>query len=329
MNERSPPHASSSSAEQGSAEAEHAPSPVPIRWRLALALLRRLPQGALSRLAGWLAERRIPRPLRAPIIGGFARIVGADPDEAEAPPEEYPSISAFFTRRLRRGARSWPADPRLPTSPVDGVVGQVGAVRAGTLFQAKGMSYELSGLLASAGDEAAFEDGWFITLYLSPRHYHRIHAPVTGAVRYARAVPGGLLPVNEAAVAGVPRLFPRNERLVVRIHSREGGDVTVVAVGAFNVGRISTSFDEGWGRADGRGVTNVRGRDGPEERRYDAGISVKRGDELMAFHLGSTVVLLFSPDAAVGGRLHPGLVAGREIRLGAPLFVAPSADGGP
>lgn len=302
-----------------------------------MALLARLPQGLLSRCTGWIAERRLPRPLRRPVIGAFARAVGADLTEAEREPREYPSVSAFFTRRLRPGVRDWPADPAVPASPVDGIVGQVGRVQAGRALQAKGVDYGVGALLADPSAAGAFESaeeafggGWFVTLYLSPRHYHRIHAPVGGVVREARAVPGALLPVNDAAVRLVPGLFPRNERLVALIDAggghagegRSGGEghaVAVVAVGAFNVGRISAAFDPEWGRPGGRGVTN-RGRStGLELRRYDPPVPVTRGQELMAFHLGSTVVLLFGPGHPER-TLHPSLVPGREIRLGAPLF---------
>lgn len=252
------------------------------------------------------------------VVRTFARTVGADLSEAAEAAHAFPSVSAFFTRRLRPGSRSWPPDPAVPASPVDGIVGQVGRIRQGRAIQAKGMEYGVDELLDSPVEGARFGAGWFVTLYLSPRHYHRIHAPVYGEVRVARALPGSLLPVNDAAVRRIPRLFPRNERLVAHLAARGGGEVAVVAVGAFNVGRISASFDPDWGGPGGRGVTNRPGRI-REERAYEPPVPVERGGELMAFHLGSTVVLLLDEDVAGRGP-HPDLVPGREIRLGAPLF---------
>lgn len=257
-----------------------------------------------------------------------------DLSESAAPPEAYPTLSAFFSRPLRPGVRTFPADPRVPVSPVDGIVGACGRIERGTVVQAKGFPYPVAELLgdAVAAPEGAgwaerFEGGSFVTIYLSPRHYHRIHAPIPGRIVAARAIPGRLLPVNLPAVRTVRDLFPRNERLVTLMGSDEM-EVAVVAVGATNVGRISVTYDAGWNGGDGRGVTNRRGRREREERRYaepqpagfDAPPVVQRGDEIMAFHLGSTVVLLAAPPN--GGRVEPAspLREGAEIRLGTPIF---------
>jgi phosphatidylserine decarboxylase len=214
-------------------------------------------------------------------------------------------------------------------SPVDGVVGAVGRVESGELLQAKGRAYTVAELLDDADQGARFEGGAYVTLYLAPRHYHRIHAPLGGGIGWARHVPGRLLPVNRPAVARIDRLFPRNERLVAVIEPRAGaaevgaaealagesvgrpgpGAVAVVAVGAFNVGRITADFDE-------RLVTNRRGA-GAETHEYDPPLGVDRGEGLMAFHLGSTVVLLFERPV----ELAPALSRGGEIRLGDALTI--------
>ena len=301
------------------------------RWRLLLRLLQRLPQGALSRATGALADVPLPRVLRGPVIGGFARVVGVDQGEVAGSPRDFPSVGAFFVRRLRDGVRSWPDDPRVLASPVDGVVGALGEIREGTVLQAKGMPYQVADLLAHPAspdlDARRLEGGRYLTLYLSPRHYHRIHAPASGGLVRAQAIPGRLLPVNEPAIQGIPRLFPRNERLVLWMEV-EGALLALVAVGAFNVGRISVSFDEEWNGPGGKGVTNRPGRQGEGSRNYAPPLSLARGDEVAAFHLGSTVVLLVGPDAE--GRvpgLAPHLRAGDEIRLGDPLTVRSTGPG--
>src|SRR5690606_22162738 len=142
-------------------------------------------------------------------------------------------------------------------SPVDGATGQVGRIRSGRVLQAKGRWYSIAELIGDALEAERYEGGSFVTLYLSPRDYHRIHAPCDGAIAYARHIPGALLPVNAAAVAHVPDLFPRNERLLCAIDGPLGR-VTVVAVGAYNVGRISAAFDPDWraGEGETRWVTN-------------------------------------------------------------------------
>lgn len=288
-----------------------------MHWRAVLRLLGRLPQGTLSRGLGVLADTPIPRPMRPAVLRAFAKAVGIDVSEAEQPLAEYPSINAFFVRKLRAGARSWPADPGL-ASPVDGIVGQVGRISDGRLIQAKGLGYSAADLLGAAGEAERFEGGWFVTIYLSPRHYHRIHAPVGGVIPAARYVPGALFPVNDPAVRHVRDLFARNERLLAHIDGPLGR-VTLVAVGAYNVGRISAAFDDAWG-ANGDGaarpwITN-RTESLPRERAYQPAKPIGRGDELMAFHLGSTVVLLTEPDRMA---LEDRCVPGREVRLGALL----------
>lgn len=282
-------------------------------WRVTLALLARLPQGLLSRLVGGVADVPLPRPLRRPVLGAFARAVGIDVGEAARPLDAYRSVNDFFVRRLRDGARSFPDDPRVLASPVDGVVGAVGTIERGRALQAKGRRYAVEDLLRDDALAAAVEGGLFLTIYLSPRHYHRIHTPLPARVTAARHVPGRLFPVNAPAVEWVDDLFVVNERLIVHLDSGLG-PVAVVAVGAYNVGRISAAFDPAWAGDAGTSVTN-RGSPPPATRDYDPSLPLSAGDELMAFHLGSTVVLLTAP----GPALRPGVTPGLEVRAGQPL----------
>ncbi|MEX2465748.1 MAG: archaetidylserine decarboxylase [Gemmatimonadota bacterium] len=296
------------------------PAKIGVGWKLTLAGLERLPQGLLSRMVGRLADIPVPRFLRRPLYGGFARMVGIDLDEVERPLVAFATFDAFFVRKLREGVHDWPSDPSVLTSPVDGVVGACGTIDEGTAIQAKGRSYRVSELLGDEEQAAAYGGGLFLTLYLSPRHYHRIHTPTEGRVTSARHLPGLLLPVNEAAVALVDQLFARNERLCCTVDGPLGS-IAVVAVGATNVGRITVSFDDEWGTV--RGVTNQGAQRRESGRRYQEPPAVGQGDELMAFHLGSTVVLLTEP----GLHLAPGLRAGREVRVGEPLARRPPDSG--
>jgi phosphatidylserine decarboxylase len=287
-------------------------------WRLILELLRRLPQAAMSRGFGQIADLRVPAPLRPMVLGGFARMVGIDLEEAEKKLEEYDSINDLFVRHLRSGVRHWPADDRAVGSPVDGVLGRSGAIAGGRLIQAKGRDYSAAALLDDDGAARRYDGGSFVTIYLSPRHYHRIHAPVGGGIVEAKHVPGALLPVNAPSVMHIRDLFPRNERVICTIVG-SGGHCAVVAVGAYNVGRISTAFDTAWLAANGRSVRN-RSASTSELRRYDPPRAIARGDEIMAFHLGSTIVLLF--EAAV--RLEADLEPGRELCLGQRIAQLPA-----
>ena len=284
--------------------------------RTVLRVLGRLPQGALSRVFGRLADTPLPRPLRRPVLGAFARAVGADLTECELPLEEYPSLNRFFVRRLKAGVRAWPSDPRAAGCPVDGVFGQVGRVTEGKLIQAKGRLYTLAGLLDDGAEWERFEGGAFATVYLSPRDYHRIHSPCDGVVARARHIPGALLPVNAPAVAHLPDLFARNERLLAYIDGPLGR-VAMVAVGAYNVGRISAAFDPAWNAPAGASswVTNRRGL-APSTKTYDPPIPLAHGEEIMTFHLGSTIVLVFEPGRV---ELGAGCVAGATVRLGSEI----------
>src|SRR5262245_44418029 len=123
----------------------------------------------LSLACGWLADRRVPAPLRAPLYGAYCRLTGADAAEAELPFSGYPSLSAFFVRRLRNGARPIEPSAEALASPCDGVLQQVGAVERGQLLQAKGRAYPVEELLAGAADARELEGGHAWTLYLGAR----------------------------------------------------------------------------------------------------------------------------------------------------------------
>jgi phosphatidylserine decarboxylase len=285
-------------------------------WRAMLRVLGRLPQGGLSRAFGMVADIPLPRAVRRPVLGSFARAVGADLGEAEHPLHMYPTLNQFFTRRLRPGVRRWPSRSEVAGCPVDGAAGQVGTITWGRIVQAKGRWYTAAELLADQAEAERYDGGVFATLYLSPRDYHRIHAPTDGLITRATHIPGALLPVNAAAVAHLPNLFARNERLICYLDGPLGR-IALVAVGAYNVGRISAAFDPRWNAPPGRSawVTNRREAEA-EGRSYEPAVRVRQGDEVMTFHLGSTVILLFEPDRV---EPDPALQAGRAVQLGMPL----------
>jgi len=248
----------------------------PYHWRALVALVSRLPQGPLSRAAGRLADIRLPGPLRRSVLSAFARMAGLDVSEAELPLADYPTLDAFFVRRLKPGLRPMPDDPDVVVSPVDGQLAELGQIEDGRLLQVKGIRYSVVDLLDDPGEAARYQGGLYVTIYLSPRDYHRIHAPCSGRLT--------------------------------------AGRLAVVAVAAFNVGRISSEFDPSWNGPRG-GVTNRRGVEAAT-RRYDPPIKIARCDELMVFHLGSTIVMLIEKGTA---QLKPDLQSGAPVRLGQPL----------
>ena len=276
--------------------------------RLLILLLSVLPKHALSRAAGWLASHTVPVGMRGAVYRGYSRLFGAKPEEAALPLEAYPSINAFFTRELKPGLR--PLAPQAIVSPVDAAVGAYGIVERDTLVQAKGRHYSLAALLGSKTLADRFEGGTYTTLYLSPKDYHRIHVPTSGAITTATYIPGELWPVNVAAVTHVADLFAVNERIVVMLEPAHGGHMAIVPVGATMVGMTRLVFDDLH--------TNARRRE-VQTRHYDPPVRLQAGDQLGHFEFGSTVVLVCSREA---GTIEP-LRLGDPVRMGQRIGVPP------
>lgn len=276
--------------------------------------LRLLPQRLLSRVVGGLTAWRAPGFLLRPAIARYARAFGADPAEAAEPFDAHRSFRSFFTRALRPGARPLAADPRALVSPCDGAVVLGSTLEDGTILQAKGVPYSLAELLGDDRRGATpaaprFVGGSALTVYLAPGDYHRFHWPWDGHVTEARHLPGDLWPVNPRAVAGVPRLFARNERVVLLGELSSGAAFAFVPVGALNVGsiRIHALPDLVTNRAFRRA----------SPLRTGLALPAERGQELGWFELGSSIVLLLGPgagrfaDLAPAAPLRVGLEIGR------------------
>lgn len=280
-----------------------------------------LPGHLLSRLVHWLARTEGGAGLRHAVMRWFIPHFGVDLSEAEEPDyRRYPSFNAFFTRRLRAGARPVDAAPQALVSPVDGTVSQCGAIVGGRVFQAKGRDYSVLELLGGDAARAArYQDGWFATIYLSPRDYHRIHAPLDARLAEMTLVPGRLFSVNPPTTRSVPYLFARNERVATRWDTAHGS-LDLVMVGALFVASIETVWHgEVTPREDDSGwvvESNTWMRE-PRTWRYGTGgapgVALAKGEELGRFNMGSTVILLMERD-----RLQPeaSLAPGAKLRLG-------------
>ena len=295
------------------------------RWTVRLQNL--LPRRSLTRLMGRLAAAR-GGPLTRAAVRAFARFYGVDMAEAADPRiEAYASFNDFFTRALRPDARPLADAPFV--CPVDGAISQFGAIDAGRIFQAKGHHYTATALLGGdAQAAAAFADGAFATLYLSPRDYHRIHMPCTGRLRRMVHVPGDLYSVNPATARTVPGLFARNERVVCLFDGVAGEAASagivgpgsgvfpfaLVLVGATIVGSMATVW---------HGIVNpprpgrVRAWDYPADGPGE--VHLARGAEMGRFLLGSTVVLLFPPGVI---DWNPAWAPGGAVRVGQAMGLA-------
>lgn len=243
-----------------------------------------LPKVFLTRVAGAFANARCGWLTRL-AIKYFIKFYNVNMSEAElCDYRQFATFNQFFTRRLKQQARVIDSNPTSLISPVDGTVAQLGAIDKDTLIQAKGRDYSLTALLGGCPERAkVFIDGHFATLYLSPKDYHRVHAPLNCQLIESIYVPGELFSVNATTSQQVPNLFARNERLVC-LFSNDDCPFFLVFVGATIVGSIKTSW---------AGTINPNRWRHPIRWQHDDSDTYrfKKGDELGAFELGSTVIV--------------------------------------
>ncbi len=264
------------------------------------------PGPVYSALVGLTARRRLPVPLRNAAYRAFARVTGAELAEAELDLRAYSSLGDLFARRLRPGLRPVCPDLDAVASPCDGVLAARGSCVDGALVQAKGKHYQLEDLVVDPTLAAELRGGDYATIYLSPRDYHRVHAPIDAHLVRYDYIPGALWPVNPNVATRRDRLLSRNERVVITLDAGHFGKVAVVMVGASGVGNIMLEHAP---------AASASWRAAGERRRVEVGVDVQKGDELGAFRLGSTVVVVFQPGKV---RLAD-LPIARVVRFGEPI----------
>jgi len=271
--------------------------------RLAAQTVRVLPRKRLSRALGRLTSARAPQPVVDAAVQAFVRFYDVDLTEVDMPDRGFRTFDEFFTRKLVQGARVVDPDPRAIVSPADGRIEDLGTISTTGDLIVKGQPYTAADLLGADGAAEAYEGGHYFIVYLSPRDYHRVHAPTCGSVQYVRYVPGTLYPVNRLGTDHIPQLFARNERLAIVQQGSVHGTVTTIMVGAIGVGRIGLSFDE---------VETNRGHE-PGVRSYaESPIPRDRGDELGVFHMGSTAIVMTPPECELQVVAAPGA----SVRMG-------------
>lgn len=254
--------------------------PIYLQW-----VLKCLPKRTISRWMGKMARKSWSRKL----IPIYIRYFQVDLTPVKKPIHEFENLLAFFIRELRSDMRPVAEGDHLIISPVDGTISQVGEIQEGKLFQAKGMTYSLEELLGHQKKYVqAFLGGRFITIYLSPRDYHRFHMPLDGRIVACAHLPGELYPVNPFVANYIKGLFVVNERLISYIDTMFCGKVAMVKIGATNVGSIKVSYDQNI-------ATNQKAK---KElcQTYEPAYRYKKGEELGWFEFGSTVILLFEPN---------------------------------
>jgi len=270
--------------------------------RIFIVLQYLLPKRALGRVVYRLTRTRV-KWLKNRLIRLFVRWFPVDLTEmAVDDPCAFASFNEFFIRDLKPGARPVDPDSRTVCCPADGVIQQLGRVESGQLLQAKGINYPLERLLDIDAEAAArFDGGQFLTIYLAPHNYHRVHAPSAGRVRQMNFVPGQLFSVNATTARHIRGLFARNERVAYYCADAQL-EYWLVFVGAMNVASISTAWSGE--------IVPERARRQTRYPHQDA-YALDRGDYCGHFNMGSTVIIVYPPGTVTW---NSDLRAGDEVR---------------
>mgnify|MGYP001226251998 CR=1 FL=1 len=220
-------------------------------------------------------------------------------------PKDFKTFNDFFIRELYDEARPIIDNTDTIISPVDGFVSSAGKIQQNKIFQAKKFDYSLDDLIATDLEQAeTYINGQYVTIYLAPFNYHRVHAPLDGQLLAARYIPGDLFSVNQATVDRVNGIFRRNERLVMHFRT-DYGPIVLVFVGALNVGSISTPWT-GEILPRKKGIVEAL-----DLSNYKS--NIKKGDLLGWFNMGSTVILLLPKNFC---KLNENLLKGNSLKMG-------------
>jgi phosphatidylserine decarboxylase len=265
-------------------------------------LTNRVPRQALTRLMGRFSKIRNPWICRLSIA--IWRMF-TDLDLSEAKKQSFDSLHDCFTRELLPGVRSIDSDPKVLSSPCDGIVGASGTVQCGEIFQAKGFPYRVEDLFGDPERAAPFMNGTYVTLRLTSSMYHRFHAPCAATIQHVTYLSGDTWNVNPIALRRVERLFCRNERAVIRMALPDGTPLALVPVAAILVASIRLHF---------LNVLLHLRWPGPNEMPCNQ--AVVKGEELGWFEHGSTIIVFAPP----GFTLAPGIETGKQIRMGEALL---------
>ena len=274
--------------------------------RLFDVLMPLIPKNEMSHWVGRAVHLPLPSMIGRKSVEWFAKYYGINMNEAEMPIENYRTIGDLFTRKLKPGAR--PIGEGV-VHPADSLISEAGEIHDNTLIQAKAHKYTVPELLRSERFNDIFDGGSWLTYYLCPTDYHRVHSPVDGQIIFSTHIPGALWPVNNWSVNSIPDLFGINERIVLILETPKGR-VALVMVAATNVGNMKISFDESLNTTFRRGERSVK------ERSYNPPVSIRRGEEVGVFHMGSTVVMIYEKGVLEGD---VATFKGRHVKMGASL----------
>ena len=187
--------------------------------------------------------RRYDSPASKKKIPALASTPGCNPEEAEFPPEHYENFNAFFTRKLKPGARPFDAAPNLFSSPSDGRVFVYENLKPTDPVPVKGAQRTLNDLCQ---ESLPAESLAVAVIRLAPVDYHRYHFPCDCEQKENPVVVRGKYhSVNPIALVKRPDVYVENTRQITTLESEVFGSFRYLEVGAFGVGSIIQTAQPG------------------------------------------------------------------------------------
>ena len=241
----------------------------------------------ISQYFGKFAKKEFPSFFQEIINASYVKLMKLNMSEFKNA-KYYKSLNALFTRELII-KRNIDETKDIVISPTDSLITECGKLQNDTALQIKGMAYSVEELLTyhCTSNFEKIKDGSFMNFYLSPKDYHRYHAPSDFKLKKLIHVPGKLYPVNLKYINKEFELFVQNERVILECEHNEK-IFYMVFVGALNVGQMVFEFED-------RVETNTNAK---EMRIYEYdNIEIAKGDCLGYFKMGSTVVMIWEKDS--------------------------------
>ncbi len=239
-------------------------------------------------------------PASAAGIASFASLPDYHVDDYVAGPSGWQTFNQFFAREIRPGKRpiADPHDETVIVSPADATFMGAWPIDERSTIAVKGVEWRIADLLDGSPYAGAFRNGLYAHSFLRITDYHRFHVPVGGVIKDVRNVHGRVyLDVVKApdgtlrGANGDTYQFNQERGLVV-IESPAVGPVAVVPVGMSLISSVVLK---------------------PE-----AGVELRKGDELGFFQFGGSDIVMLFPDgveldAETGTTLLQGQRLGRVV----------------
>ena len=243
-----------------------------------------IPHYLFSRLTYIITRTR--HPLTTFLIRFYIKFFKVNMQEAsKQKPDDYKTFCDFFTRKLKPGIHKINKSKNAIVSSCDGKILEYGKIKDNKFLQVKGKTISINEIMFyDKKIQNQYIDGSFVTIYLSPKDYHRVHMPFDGKLERTIHIPGRLFSVATHAVKQIKNLYCKNERLVCNFKNLDS-KFAVIFVAAINVSSIETSW---------------RGEISPPYPKktittdyMKKKVILSKGDEVGMFKSGSTVILLF------------------------------------